>query len=112
MFFRSIQDKITISDLKLKLQEANTNVERLKVELLNSKTHEEVADATFAIDFNSIRCFSVERNVSNSGKPITILGYNLLTDGESIGPREWTLYCSAKQHETLVEQFNKQKKGK
>jgi predicted RNase H-like nuclease (RuvC/YqgF family) len=111
MFFRSIKDKIEISDLKVKLEDANANVDRLKAQLLRLQTNEDTAKATASIDFNKIKCFSIERNESQY-RPCTILGYNLLTDAENIGPREWTLYCSVEQHERLIEEFNKQKKGK
>jgi hypothetical protein len=107
-----MQDKIAISDLKVQLEDANANVERLKAELLRKTRYEETANATVSIDFNAIKCFSVERNQSNNGTPITIIGYNLPTDAENAGPREWTLYCSSEQHERLVEEFNKQRKGK
>jgi predicted RNase H-like nuclease (RuvC/YqgF family) len=106
MFFRN---KLEVSNLKVKLEDANANVERLKAELLRVKSNEDTSKATMSIDFNKIKCFSVERNESYAGRPCTILGYNLLTDAENTGPREWTLYCSAEQHERIVDAFNKQK---
>jgi predicted RNase H-like nuclease (RuvC/YqgF family) len=109
MFFNS---RLEISNLKVKLEDANANVERLKAELLRLKNNEDTSKATVAIDFNKIKCFSIERNISSNCTPCTILGYNLLTDTENTGPREWTLYCSAEQHEKLVEEFNKKLKGK
>ena len=105
MFFAS---RLEISNLKVKLEDANANVERLKAQILRLQTNEDISKATASIDFNKIKCFSIERNESQY-RPCTILGYNLLTDAENIGPREWTLYCSAEQHEKLVELFNKQK---
>lgn len=111
MLFRSLTDKIAISELKVQLENANAEVKRLKDELIRKTRYEETSNAIVSIDFNAIKCFSVERNQSNDGRPITILGYNLPTDAENTGPREWTLYCSSEQHEKLVEQFNKQKKG-
>jgi len=105
MFFTN---KLEVSNLKVKLEDANANVERLKAQLLKLQNNEDISKATFSVDFSKIRCFSVERNES-CYKPCTLLGYNLLTDAENIGPREWTLYCSAEQHEKLVEIFNKQK---
>ena len=105
MFFTN---KLEVSNLKVKLEDANANVERLKAQLLKLQNNEDISKATFSVDFSKIRCFSVERNESGY-KPCTILGYNLLTDAENIGPREWTFYCSVEQHEKLVEIFNKQK---
>jgi predicted RNase H-like nuclease (RuvC/YqgF family) len=105
MFFTN---KLEVSNLKVKLEDANANVERLKVELLKMKTNEDTSKGTVPVDFSKIRCFSVERNECGH-RPCTILGYNLLSDAENIGPREWTLYCSAEQHENLVEYFNEQK---
>lgn len=64
----------------------------------------------FVIDFNTIRCFSIERQDYEYTRK-TVLGYTLLNDSENHGPREWHLYCSEKQHQKLIEQFN-QTKGK
>jgi|694.fasta_scaffold152160_5 hypothetical protein len=105
MFFTS---KLEVSNLKVKLEDANANVERLKAELLRVKNDEDTSKATVSIDFNKIKCFSVERNDYGS-RPCTVLGYNLPTDAENTGPREWTLYCSVEQHERIVDAFNKQK---
>jgi len=108
MFFKS---QLEVSNLKVKLEDANANVERLKEELNKIKTSEDISNATFSIDFSKIKCFSIERNYANHF-PCTILGYNLPNDAENYSPREWTLYCSTEQHEKLVEEFNKQKKVK
>ena len=105
MFFTN---KLEVSNLKVKLENANANVERLKAELLQAKSSEDTSKGTVSVDFSKIICFSVERKESNY-KPCTILGYNLVTDTESYAPREWTLYCSAEQHERLVKEFNEQK---
>jgi predicted RNase H-like nuclease (RuvC/YqgF family) len=104
MFF----DKLKISNLNVKLEEANANVEHLKAELLRVKHNEDISKATASIDFDKIKCFSIERTMSR-GVPCTTLGYNLFTDTENTGPREWSLLCSYEQHENLVEIFNKQK---
>jgi hypothetical protein len=105
MFFAN---RLEISNLKVKLEDANANVERLKAELLRLKSNEDTSKGTASVDFRKIKCFSIERNES-CDRPCTILGYNLLTDAENIAPREWMLYCSVEQHERLVKEFNEQK---
>lgn len=111
MFFGSIKHKIEISELKIQLNDALQQAENLRHQLETLKVREVTANATPSVDFSKIRCFSVERNAAN-GYPHTILGYNLPTDAENTNPREWSIYCSAEHHEKLVEEFNKQKKGK
>lgn len=77
----------------------------------------EMANASFAIDWDAMKVFSIER-VWDNGIPKTILGYMLSepavhTEGENGEQRitykdivrEWTLWCSAEKHEQLVSEF-------
>lgn len=81
----------------------------------------EMSTASFAIDWDAMKAFSVERNM-NQGIPYTIIGYMLTepavhTEGEGGEPRvtykdvvrEWTLYCSIAEHERLIKEFNEWK---
>jgi hypothetical protein len=76
----------------------------------------EFASASFGIDWDAMKVFSVERNWGN-GCPTTILGYMLTepavhTEGTVTYKdvvREWTLHCSAEKHEQLVSEFNEWK---
>lgn len=117
--FSSLKLKAEIADLKDQIKNLGASCDRLRSEkdiavakLNELKVREDSSKATPSIDFTKIRCFSVERNPNDGRRPITILGYNLLTDPDGTGPREWNLHCSAEHHESLVEQFNKQKKAK
>ena len=113
------------SNLKSKINEQaeeikNLNEEVIRLEkalavahanLQELKDNEDTTIATPSLDFNAIRCFSIERQRDSYGVRTTI-GYSLLHDSDNVGPREWNLYCSLAHHEKLVEQFNKQKKAK
>lgn len=65
------------------------------------------------IDFNTMRIFSIERNVNNN-RPCTIIGFweeepVLSSDGEMIVKKdvhkEWYLYCNNERHAELIEEF-------
>lgn len=105
MFFKN---KIETSNLKVELENANTRIQLLEQRIRDITAATAASNQEFVIDFNAIRCFSIERqDYGCTGK--TVLGYNLLNDSENYGPREWVLYCSEKQHQKLVEQFNRTK---
>jgi hypothetical protein len=107
MFFK---DKIATSNLKVELEKAQSKILKLENKIKDITVAINSSNQEFVIDFNVIRCFSIERqDYGYTGK--TVLGYNLLNDSENHGPREWHLYCSEKQHQKLIEQFN-QTKGK
>ena len=81
----------------------------------------EMANASYAIDWDAMNAFSVER-IWDNGLQKTIIGYRLeepviITEGEEQRittkdvVREWYLYCSKEQHAKLVEQFRNAMKG-
>lgn len=117
---------ITHSNLKVELEEIKKENERLKYanEAYQKRLVGEMETASFGIDWDAMKVFSIERLWEN-GLPKTILGYMLSepavhTEGEAGEQRvtfkdvvrEWTLYCSAEKHEELVKQFNEYVKGK
>jgi hypothetical protein len=107
MFFK---DKIAVSNLKVELEKAQSKIQELEYKIKDLTIAIDSSNQEFVIDFNAIRCFSIERqDYGYTGK--TILGYNLLNDSENHGPREWTLYCSEKQHQKLIDQFNRTKEN-
>lgn len=79
-------------------------------ELADNQVTQENNEATFSCDFEMMDAFSIERNVSNN-KYCTIIGY-LREDGDKQTVHEWTLYCSMKQHELLVKEFNAVKRAR
>ena len=115
MFF---SDKIALSNLKVENGELNREVDRLKNEVENFKSlladiNNELTKCEPAIDFTTMRVFSIERHVSNN-RPCTIIGHFInnpvvSSDGEMIvdrdETREWTLYCSTERHNELIERF-------
>ena len=110
-------DKIKMSDLKVEIESLKKENQHLKsvAETYQKRLNEEMDNASFAIDQNAMKAFSVERNWNN-GFPTTIIGYMLSepavhTEGEEQRVtykdvvREWTLHCSAAKHEELVKEF-------
>lgn len=109
---------ITHSNLKVELEELKKEVQRLKFsnDAYQKRLESEMANASFGIDWDAMKVFSIER-VWDNGLPKTILGYMLsepviTTEGENEQRvtykdivREWTLYCSADKHEELVKEF-------
>lgn len=119
------KSKIEISDLKVQIQDLKKENENLKYanEAYKKRLEGEMASASFSVDWEAMKVFSVERMWEN-GLPKTILGYMLsepvvTTSGEGVERvtekdvvREWTLYCSIEKHEDLVKQFNAWKSKK
>ena len=113
MFFSAI-DKLTYSNLKVELEDLKKENRDLKYanESYKMRLDGELSTASFGIDWDAMKAFSVERNPGN-GYPHTIIGYMLsepvvITEGEITTKdvvREWTLYCSAAKHEELVKEF-------
>ena len=119
-------DPIKHSDLKVELENLKRENKDLKYanDAYRTRLEGEFSTASFAIDWDAMKVFSVERNWKN-GIPYTILGYMLSepavhTEGEDGEPRitykdlvrEWTLYCSADKHEELIKEFNEWKSKK
>ena len=110
-----------MSDLKVELDNLKTENEKLKYanDAYRNRLVGEMESASFAIDWDAMKVFSVERNWQN-GIPYTILGYMLsepaIHTEEQVTykdvVREWTLYCSATKHEELVKEFNEWKAKK
>lgn len=118
-------NRIMVSDLKCQVEDLKKENERLQfaVDAYKKRLESEMANASYAIDWDAMKVFSIERMWEN-GLPKTILGYILsepivTTEGDDQRVttkdvvREWTLYCSAEKHEELVKEFVEWKgKGK
>ena len=74
---------------------------RTKLTLALNDLADRNRDASFAVDFDQLNPFSIERNVSD-GKPCTIFGYFDKNGAAS----EWYLFCSLETHNQLVEDYN------
>jgi hypothetical protein len=108
-------DRITHSNLKVELEDLKKQIETLRSlnEQFKKRIDGEFSTASFAIDWDAMQVFSIERNMS-CGYAHTILGYMLsepvIHTEEKITykdvVREWHLYCSAEKHEELVKEFN------
>ena len=112
---------ITHSNLKVELEDLKRQVKDLTYanESYKTRLDGELSTASFGIDWDAMKAFSVERNPGNR-YPHTIIGHMLsepvvITEGEVTYKdvvREWTLYCSATKHEELVKEFNEWKSKK
>lgn len=121
-FFNS--DLVNISELRGRITELEVALARANNSLTeaNARLREienETTKATPMIDFDTMRVFSIERNMTIDKKPCTIIGYYmndpvLSSDGEMVVNRdevkEWTLYCNEQRHEELVKKFIEWKK--
>ena len=116
---------ITHSNLKVELEDLKKENEKLAYanKVYRKRLEGEMSKATFSIDWKTMNAFSIERGWEN-GTLKTTIGYLLQepvayteTDGtQNITHkdvvREWTLYCSAEEHERLVTEFNEYKSKK
>jgi proteasome assembly chaperone (PAC2) family protein len=88
-------DKLTYLNLKVELEDLKNENKRLKDVIKG-----EISNATFSINWKVMNAFSIERNYDHRSIK-TIIGYfvnNVV--------HEWSLYCSADEHERLVKEFN------
>ena len=118
-----INDKIKFSDMKVRMEELESEVKNLKHQIseydtLIASINSDLTKATPILDFDLMRVFSIERHV-NGNKPCTIVGFFeqepvLSSDGEMIVTKdvhkEWYLYCNNERHEELVNKFVSWKK--
>jgi hypothetical protein len=107
-------DKVTLAEKNRRIDELQKDIENLKYanDVYKKRLETEMANASFAIDWDAMNVFSIER-VWEDGLPKTILGYIIeepvtVCEGETTTKdvvREWNLYCSAEKHEELVKEF-------
>lgn len=116
---------LTHSNLKVELENLKKENEKLAYanKVYRERLEGEMSKASFSIDWNTMNAFSIERGWNN-GTLQTTIGHILqepviVTEGEGEKKvtqkdvvREWTLYCSAEEHERLVQEFNDYKKSK
>lgn len=110
-FSKTVTEDLSKVDLQRKVNELQQAVDAYRERL-----ETEMATASFAIDWDAMRAFSVER-IWDNGLPKTIIGYRLeepviTTEGDDEQRvttkdvvREWYLFCSAEKHEQLVSEF-------
>ena len=123
MFFRTAEDKRKIIDLENQIDNLKRDNNSYK-KRIEDWVKGDAAMASFSIDWDVMRVFSIERNPSE-GTPKTILGYMMSEPAFKTDPYgnvsavnkkdvvcEWTLYCSAETHEDLVIEFNDWKNKK
>lgn len=110
-------NRILVSDLKCQIEDLKKENEKLKYacDAYKKRLEGEMANASYAINWNAMNAFSVER-IWDNGTHKTIIGYRLeepiiVTEGDEQRVttkdvvREWNLFCSAEKHEELVKEF-------
>ena len=115
---------IKFSDLKVQLEDLKKENEKLKFanDAYQKRLIGEMAAASYAINWDAMNAFSVER-IWDNGNQKTIIGYRLeepmiVTEGDQQKittkdvVREWYLYCPADKHEQLVQEFKEWMKKK
>jgi hypothetical protein len=76
---------------------------------LGKRIQEDIETSTFALDFDVMNVFSIERNNGGNVNAQTIVGY-FVTKATDSGATEhqmhqWYLNCSHDEHQRLVKQF-------
>ena len=79
-------------------------VENYKAGQYDSVEEAKREDCTLGFDFNhsTMKVFSVERIWGSASEERTVVGYQLLNN-DNAEIKEWTLLCSRRQHNRLVE---------
>lgn len=96
---------------KKQIDQLNKQIKDLHQQIADDKKGD-VATSTFALNFDIMRVFAIERNHHNN-MVCTIVGHFIaepvaFTDGNVAFKdvtREWYMYCSQEQHEKLVAEF-------
>jgi hypothetical protein len=111
MWFNKVDNSVEVDALKMQIQTLKNENSYLKG--IVDKVNDDLQNAEVAIDWKSMRAFSVERMVSD-GRPATNIGYFVQepvvsSDGEMVVMhdivKEWTIRCSEARHHDLVKQF-------
>jgi hypothetical protein len=111
MWFNKVDNSVEVDALKIQIQSLKNEKNYLKD--IVDKVNDELQNAVVAINWKTMRAFSLERVISD-GRPATVIGYFVQepvvsSDGEMIVMRdvvkEWTIRCSDARHHDLVKQF-------
>ena len=120
MFFgkstQSTQSDKQVATLTKTIEQLEAQIKQLREAAHDAKV-KDVQTSTFAINFDTMRVFAIERNMHNN-EVCTIVGHFIaepvaFTDGNVASKevtREWYMYCSQEQHEKLVAEFDAYKK--
>lgn len=120
MFFRS-HELMKLSERNVKLADRVVELEKC-IKDHNSEVavaaRNDLNTSAFAIDFNRMKVFAIERNVNSNNQAYTVVGHFVdepvaFTDGNCAMKsvvHEYTFYCSQAEHERLVKEFNEFKK--
>jgi hypothetical protein len=112
MWFNKVDNSADVDALKTEIQSLKNENGYLKG--IVEKVNDELQNAVVAINWKTMRAFSLERVVSSDGRPSTVIGYFVQepivsSDGEMIVMhdvvKEWTIRCSDARHNDLVKQF-------
>lgn len=105
-----IKTLLKVKQLESDLVDRDQRIELLQEQLadLRSELAKAAADSSFAVDFNRMNAYSIERIIQN-GLPVTVIGHWCGPNDENVG--EWNFHCNQDTHEQLVEQFRQYCQG-
>lgn len=113
MFFSISKKQQKIIELEEKIQTLKSQEDKLlkSIEKLKQEQTAEITKAVdhfqFAVDFEKMGAFSIERVIRDGSNIQTVIGY--FVGG---GVKEWHLQTSAKEHNRLVAEFELRKENK
>ena len=123
MFWKCASDKPDTSKSELVAENLKLKAELEQLKGVLDKVNKEMQSSEFAVDFEEMNAFSIERYV-NGNVPCTLIGYFIdepvVAEDKKIGSKkvlnQWYLYCTQERHTELVDQFkvymkNKNKNG-
>lgn len=96
--------RLKIKQLESDLADRDQRIELLQEQLaaLRSEQAKAVADSGFAVDWNRMGAYSIERIIQD-GRAVTVVGHWTGPNDENVG--EWCFHCNQATHERLVEEF-------
>jgi hypothetical protein len=102
--------QLKIKQLESDLVDRDQRIELLQEQLadLRSEQAKAVADSSFAVDFNRMGAYSIERMIQD-GRPVTVVGHWKGPNDENVG--EWCFHCNQDTHERLVDEFRQYQGG-
>jgi hypothetical protein len=102
--------QLKVKQLESDLVDRDQRIELLQEQLaaLRSEQAKAVADSSFAVDFNRMGAYSIERIIQN-GRPVTVVGHWTGPNDENAG--EWFFHCNQDTHERLVDEFRQYQGG-
>ena len=110
MFNNKKSDTEEVTRLHIQLRDKDDQIRTLTSQLgvyknLVKKAEDIEKDCVPVVDFAAMQAFAIERNKTKEGRDVTIIGYYNTNKESGLG--EWYIYCSAKRHNELAQEFKR-----